>query len=170
MGCGFSPSSGTENAQEEQCQFSKPDEEKVTSVFNQYKTEDTAVIPEDKIYEAVTTVGYTQDSASVAKIVSMINVQKTLNADEFYRLCYVLQNFDASSKQYDKLVFMLADTDYSGKISETEMKAFLEKVESQIDSKPLKTAISQLSGSKITFTQFNQITKKLGIDFSKYFE
>lgn len=110
------------------------------------------------------------ESSSYAKIVPMINAQKTLNADEFYRLCYVMQNFDASSKQYDKLIFMLADSDYSGKISETEMKAFLQKVESQIDSQPLKTAVSKLSGQKITFTQFNQTTKKLGIDFSKYFE
>ena len=140
------------------------------AAFDQYKTEDTTVIPEDKLQEALTAAGYTVESSSYAKIVPMINAQKTLNADEFYRLCYVMQNFDASSKQYDKLIFMLADSDYSGKISETEMKAFLQKVESQIDSQPLKTAVSKLSGQKITFTQFNQITKKLGIDFSKYFE
>lgn len=122
----------------------KPDETKVTAAFDQYKTEDTAVIPEDKLQDALTVAGYTVESSSYAKIVPMINAQKTLNADEFYRLCYVIQNFDASSKQYDKLIFMLADSDYSGKISETEMKASLQKVESQIDSQPLKTAVSKL--------------------------
>lgn len=73
MGCGFAPSSNTETSQEESCQFTKPDETKVTEVFNQYKAEDTGLIPEDKIQEALTTVGYNVDSNNVAKIVPMIN-------------------------------------------------------------------------------------------------
>ena len=172
MGCNIAPLSGTNATQEEQYTFTKPDDAKVTAAFDQYKTSDTAVIPEDKIAEALTAAGYTPDTSKLTKTVQLINSQKTLNQDEFYRLCYVMQNFDAQSNQYDKMIFMLADMDYSGKLSEEEIKTFVQKVETQIDSKALSTAINSqtASGNKFTFSQFNSIAKNLNIDFSKYFE
>lgn len=133
--------STTSGASAENYTFTKPDQAKVDGAFEKYKDGESSTIAQDKTKDALGEVGCSCDRSGFDQIVKAINETGALTAAEFYRLCYILQNYDGSSEQYSRVVFMLADTNCSGEISQAEAEAFIDKMGIQFDKDSFATAL-----------------------------
>ncbi|CAL5994470.1 EF_hand domain-containing protein [Hexamita inflata] len=129
-------------------QFTKPELDKCKQVFEQIDKDGSGMLDLTELESAFSQMG---NNMSRSQILSMMNLwdlteSDQLNFQQFLHMTYISQNSEESNQA--KMLFLLADSDFSGCIDVKELEKIFAKLGVNMETGQVRSLISQVSKGK----------------------
>ncbi|KAH0573288.1 EF hand domain-containing protein [Spironucleus salmonicida] len=132
------------------------------SIFDEIDTDKSGEVDLVELRCALNQLNINMGDSTLNQLVSIVNVsdKPSMNRQEFVHFLYIFENADP--KNIPQILFLAADSDFSGNIDVEELFFIIKKLDGSVQKDDIKFAMDKLAtNGQMNYDTFSKIVSKL---------